>query len=95
MLLGARRAANHSITITYINYCTADRCYHHKSQFARLERLAELEEERAAMMQRIDAEFEKKMRAMRGELMDIVDQDYRKRRETLNADAKARRNTKV
>jgi hypothetical protein len=47
------------------------------------------------MMQRIDAEFEKKMRAMRGELMDIVDQDYRKRRETLNADAKARRNTKV
>jgi hypothetical protein len=70
-------------------------CNYYTLQFARLERLAELEEERAAMMQRIDAEFEKKMRAMRGELMDIVDQDYRKRRETLNADAKARRNTKV
>ena len=39
-------------------------------------------------MQKLDAEFEKRMRAMRGELMELVDQDYRARRDSVVAEVR-------
>ncbi|KAG5188282.1 hypothetical protein JKP88DRAFT_287535 [Tribonema minus] len=54
-------------------------------QFERLEKLAALEEERAALMQRLDDAFEAKMRAVRGELLELVDSDFRARRAKLSS----------
>ncbi|CAM9536235.1 unnamed protein product, partial [Phaeothamnion confervicola] len=45
-------------------------------QFARLEQIAALEDERAAVMQRLEAELDKKLRTVRKELLQIDDEDY-------------------
>lgn len=54
-------------------------------QFERLEKLAALEEERAALMQRLDDAFDAKMRAMRGELLTLIDTDFKSRRDALSS----------
>jgi Sec-independent protein translocase protein TatA len=55
------------------------------AQFERLEQIAQMEDERASLMQKIDEEFEKRMQAMKSDLMQIVEEDYRERRESLES----------
>lgn len=49
-------------------------------QFERLDTIAALEDERATMMQRLDARIEAKIGSIKNELLELVDEDFQERR---------------
>ncbi|CAN0293828.1 unnamed protein product [Pylaiella littoralis] len=64
-------------------------------QFERLDSIAALEEERATMMQRLEAKIEAKIGNIKGELLELVDEDFQEKRAKINQEFAAKAEAKA
>ncbi|CAB1113770.1 unnamed protein product [Ectocarpus sp. CCAP 1310/34] len=64
-------------------------------QFERLDTIAALEEERASMMQRLEAKIEAKIGNIKNELLELVDEDFKEKRTKIDEQFAARAEAKA
>lgn len=64
-------------------------------QFERLEKIANLEDERALTMQKLEARIDAKMNMIKSEVMDIVAEDFQEKRSQINRDFAAKSRAKA